>query len=91
MKSGGGTVESSFDGPPSVAVVEAIAETEGVSAAAVGPQEYPVLYEAIDPQALDNLFSTGPESKPLTIKFTYGPYTVTVTSDGTVTLAPHET
>lgn len=66
---------------PSRAVVDAIAASEGV-----GPTEVePPLYRAIDPEALDDLFSARakPADEPvLTVRFDYHDYAVTVHRDG---------
>lgn len=65
----------------SLAVVEAIAEEEGVESVAL----HPPLFEVIDPDALDELFSTGnPESAE--IVFHYLGYEVHARSDGSVEL-----
>jgi hypothetical protein len=64
----------------SVAVVEAIAAKEGVETT-----ELPVLYDAIDPDALDQLFAGNSRVRG-SIQFTYCGYTVTVTAAGDVAL-----
>lgn len=48
------------DEPPSVAVVNAIAEVQGVDAAAVAP----TLHEQTDPDALDSLFADRLDGTP---------------------------
>lgn len=61
-------------------VLREIAAREGTD-----PADLPVpLYEAIDPDALDSLFRADGGR----VTFTYYRYTVTVESDGTVTLEP---
>lgn len=73
----------------STAVVEAIAEREGVDPADL---ELP-LYEAIDPDALDALFSPpGGNREPVSgrISFVYGGYNVEVAGDGEVTVTDRE-
>ena len=64
----------------SIAVVEAIAER-----AAVEPLDLDrPLYDAIDPDALENLFPVDTEGRPATegpVTFSYGEYTVRVFSD----------
>lgn len=67
------------------AVVEAVAEAEGVDPVALRTP----LYEAIDPDALDAVFEPADESAPLDgrVSFEYYGYTVAVGSDGAVTLA----
>jgi len=71
------------------AVVEAIAEHAGVDPADL---ELP-LYEAVDPDALDALFSP-PEGtrEPVSgrVSFVYDGYDVEVTSDGEVTVSDRE-
>jgi len=61
-------------------VVGAVARVEGVDPAAVEP----TLFEAVDGEALDQLFreTTGH------VAFEYNGYEVTVTSEGDVSLAP---
>ena len=72
--------------PPSLAVVERVATCEGVD-----PVELAPLYEAIDPDALDELLETRGRTNPaLEIEFTYHGYDVTVTGDGVVHLASAE-
>lgn len=63
----------------STAVVEAIAEYEGVDPLELSRP----LYEVIDPDALDNLFPPGSNSAGQ-IEFSYNGCAVTVTSDGDV-------
>lgn len=73
----------------STAVVEAIAEHAGVDPADL---ELP-LYEAIDPDALDALFSPPEGSRrPVSgrISFVYGGYDVEVTGEGEVTVTDRE-
>ena len=64
----------------SIAVVEAIAER-----AAAEPLDLDQpLYDAIDPEALENLFPVDAEGRPMTeghVTFSYGEYTVRVESD----------
>jgi len=73
----------------STAVVEAIAEHEGVDPADL---ELP-LYQAIDPDALDALFSP-PEGDrdPVSgrISFVYDGYDIEVTGEGEVTVTDRE-
>lgn len=63
----------------SVQVVEAIAEARGTEALDLQPP----LYHAIDPTALDQLFSG---EQALSVQFDYQEHTVTVRSDGTVSV-----
>ena len=74
------------DTPPSIAVVEAISV-----AANREPLDGPPLYDAVDSEALDDLFET--EGRPpanLEVSFTYDGFDVTVTGAGTVTVRPAE-
>ncbi|AFZ74912.1 HalOD1 output domain-containing protein [Natronobacterium gregoryi] len=67
---------------PSAAVVETIAQAEGVD-----PMTFePSLYQAIDPDALDTLIESA--DGEVTVVFTFAGYTVGVDGTGTVTLAP---
>ncbi|WP_339104374.1 HalOD1 output domain-containing protein [Haloterrigena salinisoli] len=68
--------------PPSERVVEAVAAAFGTS-----PLDFePTLYETVDPEALDSLVRTGPES--LRIRFRYGECSVVVTGTGRVDVSP---
>lgn len=67
---------------PSQAVIETIAEREGVE-----PMDLSVpLYEAIDPDALDTLIQDTPKYRESTprVEFTYYGYDLTVTANGLV-------
>lgn len=67
-------------GPPSEAVVERVANREGVH-----PLELDPLYEVIDPSALDALVRTHEQkTSGLQITFVYHGYEVTVTAEGVV-------
>lgn len=66
------------------AVVEAVADAEGTD-----PLELEPLYETVDPDALDALFS-GIDGEPIgegEVSFTYHGYEVSVDSEGSVSLA----
>ena len=65
---------------PSMAVVDSVAQAEGVSAVDLRKP----LYESVDPQALDNFFRDGRHSARVT--FDYHGYRVTVEGTGEVTL-----
>lgn len=72
----------------SEAVVEAVASAEGCD-----PVDLPVLYERIDPDALDKLFDTpgrsdGRSSRPAHVRFTYHGYEVHAHADGRVSVEP---
>jgi hypothetical protein len=60
-----------------LAVVERIAEREGVRPGELEPR----LYEVIDPDAVAAVVSSG---SSVTVSFAYGDYAVAVDSDGTV-------
>jgi len=66
---------------PSLRVVEAVADADGVDPVRLDPP----LHSAIDPEALDRLFEptpTGPRAG--TVRFSYRDHDVTVHPDGTV-------
>ncbi|THE65894.1 hypothetical protein D8Y22_05050 [Salinadaptatus halalkaliphilus] len=77
------TVSSS---KPSVTIVERIAKRDGVD-----PTELtPPLYSAIDPEALDSLFSTtdGTDARSVgNVRFTYNGYEVCVQSSGEISIS----
>jgi len=69
--------------PLSTAVIDAVAEAAGVEPAELGAS----LYDQIDPDALDNLFSDRHNGQPRGtghVAFTLLEYEVTVYSDGQV-------
>ncbi|AGB17527.1 hypothetical protein Halru_2957 [Halovivax ruber XH-70] len=67
--------------PPSLRVVEAVAEADGVDPAMLDPP----LYEVLDPEALDRLFAPTPTDPSRgTVRFDYRGHEVTVRADGTV-------
>ncbi|WP_290818876.1 HalOD1 output domain-containing protein [Halovivax sp.] len=73
----------------SLAIVEAVAEREGVDVTEIEPPEYQSLYEVCDPEALDVLFSPREgetRRSPGEIKLRFCGYDVVVTSDGGVTV-----
>lgn len=89
MEEGGDSVGASSRQTPSRAVVEAVAEAEGVSPAELLPPEYEPLGAVVDPDALDALFadrSNGTTRPSGNVSFPYCGYEVTVERDGTVTL-----
>lgn len=71
---------------PSQAVVERVADLEGVS-----PTELtPPLYSAIDPEALDSLFSLSTNDTPQAINcicFSYNGYNVQIQNDGNISIS----
>lgn len=90
MGEGGEGVGASYRTTASRSVIEAIAEAEGVSPAAVSPPEYESLHTVVDPAALDALFAdraNGVTRPGGTVSFAFCGYDVTVDSDGEVTLA----
>lgn len=76
-----GTIEGDTD--PSEAVIRAIAQAKGIS-----PLEMPMLYEIVDPEALDAIFKGRDLSY---IQFLYYGYKVIVVSDGRIIIQDCET
>lgn len=77
------------DGSVSHAVVEAVADREGVDVTDLEPPAFEPLYTVVDPDALDAVFAPTHDGKRRTsgsVTFEYEGYTVTVNSDGTVDL-----
>lgn len=72
---------------PTIAVIEAIAEHEGVD-----PLDFEQpLNEVIDPDALDSIVGgsqTGRGPPGVAVRFSYNGYRVHVTSDGSVEVSP---
>lgn len=71
--------ERGTENTPVYAVVSAVAEVEGTD-----PVELPPLYEAINPEALNDLFMSRPVSAVETVSFQYGGYDVVVRGSGEV-------
>lgn len=74
---------SNADDRLSIRVINAIAEHEGTTPTEIRP----VLYDIIDPDALDSLFSATHEGDTRangSVEFRYGPHEVTVHSDGRI-------
>lgn len=70
---------------PSLRVVDAVANAEGVDPTDLEPP----LYDAVDPNAIDGLFdatATPNASRNGRLTFRYRGYDVTVRADGTVSL-----
>ncbi|SEH10947.1 hypothetical protein SAMN04487967_0125 [Natronorubrum sediminis] len=68
-------------------VIAAVAEREGVDPMDIEPPEYEALYEAINPEALDAIFTPRTDGTPRAagrVEFPFCGYYVTVTSDGDV-------
>lgn len=75
--------------PLSFAIIDAVAEREGVDTTEIEPPEYEALYDVLNPEALDSLFSPREDGTPRSegrVEFTYCGYDVVVESDGTVEL-----
>ena len=69
---------------PSTAIVEAVADAVGRRV-----EEMPVLYDAVNPDAVDALVApTIPASTPVDVSFEYGGALVTVANTGTITVRP---
>ncbi|NGM67451.1 hypothetical protein G6M89_00255 [Natronolimnobius sp. AArcel1] len=89
MESGGDSVDGAVRKPPSRAVIEAVADAEGVSPVDLRPPEYEPLHAAIDPESLDGLFDSQADGTPRvggSVSFHYCDYHVIVTADANVTL-----
>ncbi len=69
---------------PSLAIIEAIAESEEVPVTDIEPPTYEPLYAVINPEALDRLVSTARGSLSVTLE--YEGYEVTVDETGQVRL-----
>lgn len=74
---------------------ESVSETLITTVAALEdahPTELPIINDFVDPEALDALFESRPDSTvrqtDCTIFFTYADYEVRVQSDGTISLSP---
>jgi len=73
----------------SITVVLAVADVAGVDAAAIDP----ILYDSVDPDALDELFSSQFDGTPRTgghVGFTLLDHDVTVYSDGEIVIREPE-
>lgn len=80
-----GSHEVPADGatPVYTAVVEAVAAEKGVNPLSLEPP----LYDVLDPEALDSLYhSPSRVQTPLRISFSYADCTVTVHSEGDITV-----
>ena len=70
------------DTAPTVAVLEAIAALEDTDATALGDEFGLVLYDHLDPQALDALFASDSAAASVAVEFEAdATYTATVTPD----------
>ncbi|GAB3026468.1 HalOD1 output domain-containing protein [Natronobiforma cellulositropha] len=89
MEEGGDRVDSWHHRTPSQAVIEAVADAEGVAPTDLCPPTYESLHDVVDPSALDDLFAPRHNGIPRgngRITFQFCGYTVMVTGDGNVTL-----
>lgn len=89
MVEGGDAADEPSNRPPSQAVIEAVAEAEGVPPDELTPPAYEPLHAVIDPEALDALFaarSEGTDRPRGTVSFRFCGYDVTVDRDGRVAL-----
>ena len=78
----------------SKAVIEAIADREGVDVTEIEPPRYEPLYTVVDPEALDTLFAptfAGKARGSGSISFQYAGYDVVVEADGQVSLSKRAT
>lgn len=73
------TWEHNGENTPVYAVLSAVADAEGVD-----PVALPPLYETIDPEALNTLFTARPEAAVETVTFQYTGYDVVVRGNGEV-------
>lgn len=74
-----GTWERDTENTPVYAVVSAVAEAEDAD-----PVDLPPLYNAIDPDALNDLFTSRPEQTVERVTFRYVGYDVVVRGNGEV-------
>lgn len=74
--------------PPSLAVVEVVADAEGIRYDRLSLPEYEPLHSAVDPTALDELFAPLRDGRPRAgaVSFSYCEYDGTVDQSGAVTL-----
>lgn len=89
MEEGGDRVDAACRKQPSQAVVEAVADAEGISPMELQPPEYDALHAAVDPTALDELFAPrhdGASRRGGVVTFEYCGYRVTVDASGEVSI-----
>lgn len=89
MTEGDGDSDGSRWKAPSRAVIEAVAEAEGIPPKELRPPTYEALHTVIDPEALDALFSQRSNGSPRPggdLSFPFCNYEVTIERDGSVTL-----
>ncbi|MDG5759344.1 hypothetical protein QA600_08315 [Natronococcus sp. A-GB1] len=75
---------------PIRAIIEAVAEHEGVDVTAIEPPAYEPLYAVVDPEALDALFRSDPSTE-LSLSFEYAGYDITVSGNGRVDVTDQST
>ncbi|WP_121742541.1 HalOD1 output domain-containing protein [Natronorubrum halophilum] len=85
----GDRIDIAYRDVPSQAVVEAVAEAEGVPPEQLQPPTYEPLHSVIDPEALDTLFA--PRAGDVAraggeVSFRFCGYDVTIGQDESVTL-----
>lgn len=68
---------------PVYAVVSAVAQAEGAD-----PVALPPLYDAIDPEALNDLFMSRVDTAVATVEFEYAGYNVVISGEGMVAVHP---
>ncbi|MFA9415685.1 HalOD1 output domain-containing protein [Natrinema sp. HArc-T2] len=67
---------------PSQAIIEAIAAEEGIDVTDVEPPEYDPLFTVVNPEALDDLFTTtGGGASTVVVHLEYEGYEIVVRSD----------
>ncbi|ELY44526.1 HalOD1 output domain-containing protein [Natronorubrum sulfidifaciens] len=90
MTEGGGDhADNTQWNEPSQAVIEAIAEAEGIPTKQLRPPTYESLHAAVDPEALDLLFVPRADGTPRAggqVSFPFCGYDVTVEPNGSITL-----
>ncbi len=77
------------DVPVSFAIVEAVADQEGIDPTDIEPPEYEALYDVCNPEALDALFATGQHSgrtSDITVTFEFCGYDIRVTGHDRVSV-----
>ena len=77
------TWNTDSENTPVYAVVSAVAEAEDVD-----PVDLPPLYNAIDPEALNALFTSRNDTAVATVEFEYAGYTVAIHGTGEVVVRP---
>lgn len=80
-------LETGSEAPTTTAVIEAIAEHEGVDPLDLDQP----LYEVVDPDALDAIIDDGGDgggAADLTVRFSYNGCRVQVSGDGSIEVAP---